>query len=719
MKKIRNKVFIGIILFIAAASAANANGPSIWSVNSRAAILQGDARSVSVSHDGTITPAPKLAEIFKTDESYIWATATDAAGNIYLGTGGNGRIFKVSRDGKGTLLADLGELNVSAIAAVSNGRLFAATSPDGKVYSIDANGTATPYFDPKEKYIWSLATMPDGSLMVGTGENGKIFRVRTANAELDDSLFFDSSETHITSLISDAAGNVYAGTDPGGIVLRFGADGKAFALLDSELREIHGIAKAADGTVYVLALGQSASRDSADAKPESTPEKKPVVPTKTPAAAPTPAKSRYDLNGAKTGIYRIAPDGSGNLIWSSTSVTGFSIFAKPGGGVYLGTSDKGRVYHIADDGRETLVLQSDAGQISRIFARGNDIFAASSNPGVLYSISGTTAAEGIYESAVLDAKTNAKWGRIWWRSSGNVQIRTRSGNTEDPDETWSDWSAPLSDPKGGNVTSVNARFIQWQATLRNGTVPATLSGVDLAYINDNIAPEVLSITLLPANVGLIANPKPQIDPNILLSGLEPESFGITVAAAAPRKVYQRGARSFTWTAEDRNDDTLVYDVLYKEDGDETYRPLAKNIEENFYSIDGASLPDGRYTIKVVAKDSPANPSNTAASGELISEPFEIDNTQPEVSVSGTPTINGGRVSAVFSATDASSYITRAEYSINGGPWRAVHPDDGISDSPEEHYTLNIQLETRGENTIVLRVFDAVGNSGNAKTSITY
>ena len=90
--------------------------------------------------------------------------------------------------------------------------------------------------------IWSLAVMADGSLAVGTGSGGKIYKVNSANAAPESSLLFDTSETHIISLATDKQGNLYAGTDSNGLVMRFGPDGKPFGLLDSPLREIHGLA---------------------------------------------------------------------------------------------------------------------------------------------------------------------------------------------------------------------------------------------------------------------------------------------------------------------------------------------------------------------------------------------------------------------------------------------------------------------------------------------
>ncbi|HLA96126.1 MAG TPA: hypothetical protein VK612_10415, partial [Pyrinomonadaceae bacterium] len=269
--------FLSFGLLIVLSITANAAEPQIWSVNSRADVIKGDARSVSIDANGNITPAPKLTEIYKTEQPYIWSSTADSAGNVYLGTGAEGRIFKVGTNGTGALFCDLGELNVSALAIGKNGELFAGTSPDGKVYQIDPAGKAMVYFEPKEKYIWSLAVMADGSLAVGTGEGGKIYRVRTANAVPAASLLFDTSETHIISLATDKAGNLFAGTDSGGLVLKFGADGKPFGLLDSPLREIHELTVGPDGSVYVLAIGESASVAKApEPATAATPENKTV-----------------------------------------------------------------------------------------------------------------------------------------------------------------------------------------------------------------------------------------------------------------------------------------------------------------------------------------------------------------------------------------------------------------------------------------------------------
>jgi hypothetical protein len=196
--------------------------------------------------------------------------------------------------------------------------------------------------------------------------------------------------------------------------------------------------------------------------------------------------------------------------------------------------------------------------------------------------------------------------------------------------------------------------------------------------------------------------------------MDPTLFGVVVQAPSARRVYQRGARALQWTAEDRNGDRLVYDVYYKEANEANFKLLKENLSDTFYTIDGQSLADGRYIFRVVAKDTISNPAGQSLTGEKLSEPFDIDNSAPTVAVAGTPQIAGDRARVTFEATETSSFLNRAEYSVNGGEWREVYADDGISDSPRERYTVEISVPAAGEYSVTLRVFDANANAGNAR-----
>src|ERR1043166_7860604 len=684
IKQLNSLTIITILVLTVLAQPVLAGQPIVWETSGRADLLKGDARGVSISDTGVLMLAPKLNEVFNTQETYIWSSAVDSQGNVYVGTGHDGKTFKITPAGTGSLLYDAPELDVTALAIGRDGALYAGTSPDGKVYRITGDGKADVYFDPGDKYIWSLAVMNDGSLAVGTGDSGKLYRVKTAGATPEASLLVNTTQTHVISLAVTATGDLIAGTDSGGLVLRVSPEGKTFALFDTQLREIHALAPAADGSIYALALSDAAASTRAPSTPAPTPQ---PTESSTPTtsvtitavdesgaalqSASTPARSRSDVSSARSAVFRILPDGATDVVWSSTTVTAFAIApALQPGSVLIGTADKGRIYSVTNDGRDTLLLQSPEGQISSLLVRNNQIYAASSNQGKLFRFGDEVVNEGTFESPVRDAKLTASWGRIWWRGAGNVEIQTRTGNGERPDATWSDWSTVYRSPEGNQISSPRARFIQWRATVRASgaaSTPSWVEDVSVAYLPRNVAPEVLSITALPIGVGLQQMAQVAVDPNVESSGFDPSVFG-PVAQVPPRRFYQRGARSFQWQAEDRNSDTLEYAIYYRALNEQTFRLLKDKLRGKFYKIAGRNSRDGRYIIKVVASDAADNPPGQTLTGERLSEPVDIDNTPPVVKVVGQPQLTRDTVRVVFSADDATGKVKKADASLDGASW---------------------------------------------------
>src|SRR5262245_34065717 len=211
--------------------------PQFWEVRSYDEFRRGKLSNISLTSDNELILAPRFDTIFNSEQTLIWSAVTDSKGNIYLGTGHDGKIFRVDASGKGTVVADLAELDVSALAVDSKDVLYAGTSPDGKVYRIE-NPAGAPqvkeFYTPGAKYIWALAFDKQSRLLVATGDKGVIYRVMPDGK---GETFYDTDETHIMSMVVDNAGNVIAGGDPKGYVYRIAPDGKGFVLYDSGMRE--------------------------------------------------------------------------------------------------------------------------------------------------------------------------------------------------------------------------------------------------------------------------------------------------------------------------------------------------------------------------------------------------------------------------------------------------------------------------------------------------
>jgi len=133
-----------------------------------------------------------------------------------------------------------------------------------------------------------------------------------------------------------------------------------------------------------------------------------------------------------------------------------------------------------------------------------------------------------------------------------------------------------------------------------------------------------------------------------------------------------------WNAQDENDDSLVYSVYYRGDGDSRWKMLRDGIEERFVNLDSDLFPDGGYTIRVVASDAPSHSSEDTLTGESISPRFEVDNTPPHIE-SLSSKVEGNQVHVNLRAVDSFSPISRAEYSLDASDWQIVEPVGKISD----------------------------------------
>ncbi|MDX2029515.1 MAG: hypothetical protein SF339_02530 [Blastocatellia bacterium] len=717
----------GLFIWILSVSAG---GPVFWRVNTRAEIEKGDAVGVSIADNGTLTLAPTLAEVFDTKQAYIWSAVADSAGNVYLGTGHDGRVFKVDAGGKGSLLYKTSELDVMALAVDGQGNVYAGTAPDGKVYRITPAGEAKVFFDPKAKYIWSLAFDGQGRLLVGTGDKGIIYRV---NADGAATPFVKTTQTNITAMRLDGAGNVIAGTDPGGFVLRISPEGKVFTLFDSSQREIRDLAIGRGGEIYALALSESAGSGATNASPAAVSSAPPAVMGADEGVTITISDVQIlDATGASPGaaapgagsgaqskaaLYRLDGNGASDLLWDSREAAAFAIALEGEQRVLIGTGQKGRIYGASASQRPALIAQSSEAQTSRFVRVGNQLFAAASNLGKLFKLTAEPGASGVYTSSVRDAAAAASWGRLAWVGEGSIEFQTRSGNTANPDSTWSDWSAPIVNAEGDAIKSPPARFLQWRASMRRGPQAAPrLREVVVSYLPRNLAPRITTLNVLASGVALQALPQPPVDGGGDLQAMEPGAAGAGMPALPPRRFFQRGAASLQWQAEDRNGDQLEYAVFYRSAAGGDFFPLKTGLRETYFTVDANALPDGRYVFKVVASDALSNPAAMALKDDQETEPVEIDNTPPAAAAEA-PRVSGNAVEILFRASDGTSIIRRGEYQLDGTGWKSLFPVDGIADSRREEFRVSLQLPDARPHVIAFRAFDANGNVGSVQTAI--
>ncbi len=722
----------------AVASAVQGAGPQFRRLEGPRAFLEGEIEGLSLDSDGRLRLGLSPRPLFDPEAPNAWCVARDARGVLYVGTGNDGRVLRV--DGaNGSVLFDAAELEVHAVAAGPDGRVYAATSPDGAVYAIDAAGKGTRFFDPAEKYIWALAFDPSGALYVATGGEGRVYRV-TPDGKSEAVLV--STETHILSLRVDARGRVYAGSAPEGIVYRIDAPGRVFVLLDSAYREIKALDLGSDGSLYAAAIDGRTAEPSRPPAPAAAP---PAAGSGSVVAEVTVSESYTVLPPAggspvvvgtgspdaaappKGALLRIRPSGESDTLWSSADDVPHSAVAT-GAGVLVGTGNKGKVYRVGDDGHWALVATLPAEQVTALApAPGGGAALVTSNPARVFALDGTLASEGTFLSKVKDTETVSSWGRVSWEGTTppgtEVRVQTRAGNTATPDTTWTDWSAPATRSAGEASRSERARFLQLRVTLAGkGGASPTVEAVAAAYLQRNLPPVVKSITVHPA--GEVFQKPISVSGEAEILGLQTDPLSERAAAQRPpagsppaisfsRKLYQHGLRTFSWQAEDPNGDALLYDVQYRAMGDERWQPLRADLDEPVFAWDTATVPNGRYVVRVVASDSPGNPPALALTGSTDSASFQVDNAPPAIAASLDPR---GRIRVTV--RDDASPVRKLEMSIDAGRWEEVPPSDGIGDSLEETYDFALPpAKGSGPRIVVLRASDLLGNAATARVDV--
>jgi hypothetical protein len=688
----------------------------VWHHHSPGHFDKAQFKNTVVTSEGALQLARELKPLAHLDVMHVWDVVEDKHGNLFVATGDEGKIYKITPGGKATVVYTSSDSQVLCLAAGPDGSIYAGTGPTGTVICLPPAGKAKILEENLDNYVWCLALDPDTkTLYAGTGPKGRIYQIP---AEGKACVFYSTKQEHILCMARGQDGMLYAGTDKGGLIYRIDAKGKGFVLYGAPQSEIRSLLVCADG-VYAGTSSPAQRRGSGSAQSSGTPgrtasgdsppsDSAPAVgkgkeTTKTAAGAEVAGASESEEPAKKSGaaapatpsvgensLYRIAPDGTVRELFREKAMV--LSLARQGGRVLVGTGMQGQLFEIDEATKErSEIARLDHGQIhSLCLRRDGSIILGTGDPGKLYVLQDKYAAKGTVVSEVLDAKIISKWGALAWKpeapSGTKVTVAVRSGNTADPDETWSDWSAEQSDPHNGKVTAPTARYLQYRVTLASDNPKATASvrGLTLRYQTTNQAPEITSLEVPDLDAVNLENPK---------------KFKIK------------------WTAVDPNEDELVYTLYVRKDGWKNWVKLEENLDKTTFEWDTTTTPAGIYQVKLVASDRKDNAPEDALTAEKISAPFPVAHAPPTVNVTFTG-MDGEHAVFEATATDPLVRLTEASFAVNGKKWVSVFPKDGIFDSKKEEFRFKSDALRPGTYVVVLRVRDAAGNMGSGDVVFT-
>jgi hypothetical protein len=683
-------------------------GPTAFAKARRAGVVISDAGRVRLGH--AISPCGSL----KADR--VWDLAQGRGGVLFAATGDAGKVFRrdATTDAVWTLVFDSSDSQALSLVACPDGTVFAGTGPSGNVVNITDPKHPASRPDPQVQYIWDLACDSQGNLFAATGPLGQLWK-RARDGKW--TLLYDSKAAHLLSLAIGPDDAIYAGSDGEGLIYRVTRDGKATILFDAPQAEIRTLLWGADGALYAgtaaEAGGASSTRGSVFLSQGATPQlldsaqgergvdaasrtgneipssglavqtpPRPAPPTRQPPARPSGGGSAAPkpITAGDNAVYRLDADGVPREILRAKAL--FHALAWANDRLLAGTGPEGQLYEIREHGQDTAPLAKlDNGQILALLAQPDGtVMLGTGDPGSVARLAAGFAAEGELVSEVHDTKLVSRFGSLTWRADQppgtSVVFQARSGNVNEPDETWSAWSAAQSNPDAASIGAPSGRFLQYRAKLSTNDPKRTpeLRSVSLSYRTSNLAPEITRLEV-------------------------PDLSAADGAARQPRL-------NIRWDATDPNDDDLRFTLKVRKEGWPEWIQLTEEpITEKTFAWDTTAFPSGSYRLMLVASDRLSNSPGDALVRDRESVTFIVDHDPPSVQV--TPRGRG----AVINLKDDLTRLVKADYALDGGAWTPIFPDDGLFDTSAEKITLSLPDLKPGAHLIMVRATDSAGNVG--------
>lgn len=687
-----------VISFSSALTHSHASSTEFADIDTVEQFEEGEAKTAAISEPGTLIQGLSATALIDVQNDNLWAAAIHPkTGQIIAATGPKGKVLALEGSGNQRVLATLNEPEIYAIAISPKGEIFVGSSPKGKIYRISSSGEAEVYFEPKEENIWALAISPRGELFAATGNEGRIYRI---TAKEKGEIYYDADEPAFRSLAFDRDGSLLAGTSGKAQLYRINAQNVGVVLASTTQVEIPAITTSPDGTIFFAA--NENQRDTTSRPPKtSLPSPVPSESGDTPSPAVKVISSGPShgeaLRKGRTTIYRIR----GNLFpqdLGSKSATTYSL-AIQGDRLLVATGPEGYIFSIDSKGSWTRLGRLEADQVTALLQSNGPLYAITCNQSRLFKIDTKPATPAIYLSKIIDSKLFAKWGTLKVDGSGSWEIRTRSGNTSDPDKSWYPW-IPL---QNNRVNSQSGRYLQIEIALSDGNI----QHLSLSYRTQNQPPIMRRIQVLDPGIGYRVMSKPPTPPgpanleSILRGGPSYEMKPSYQPESEP------GLRTIAWLANDANNDELTFKVEIRQSSENSWTLLKDKLEVPVFSWDSSAWPEGKYYVRVTASDEKSNPPNEVLTAHAESELFVIDHTPPKITIT-----QQSADSIQFTVADSISLLSDVSISTDGNIYYPLLPEDGILDEQTEQFKAARKPGT----PLFIRAVDEVGNTGGVRVA---
>jgi hypothetical protein len=419
------------------------------------------------------------------ENEHIFAMATDIAGRLLAGISGDEcKLLRFEADEAATIFEPNDANYIFAIATDDKGNIYLGTGPEGKIYRVDPFDPAATglVYDSLDKNILSLAVGKDGHIYAGGDSRGLVYRIdpRTKTA----TVLYDSEQPEVTALLFSETDQLYAAATSATVSeteTKFAAQLPLAGRPETPAEKKDGSESDGGRKLQIPNSTKGPNGEKGGGKP---PAPKP----------PKPDKASF--------IYKITADGYVTGIFGEAVV--LFCLAQQEGKLLVGTGNSAQLFTIDPDSEEQAIIYEDkqASQITAATISAEDVYLGTSNPAKLIKLGKTFATEGTYTSDLIDAGQPAKWGKLQIDADVppgcEILVASRSGNVKDVnDPTFSAWTDPQQITGPVQLRCPLGRFCQYKLILQSpsGEKSPLVREIAVAGTVPNLAPKVESVTV--------------------------------------------------------------------------------------------------------------------------------------------------------------------------------------------------------------------------------
>src|SRR5580700_1831244 len=128
----------------------------VWHHHTPAHFDRAQFKQTVVSSEGVLQLARELKPLSSIDAMHVWDVIEDKHGNLFVATGDEGKLYKVTVEGKVSVAYHSHDSQVLCLAMGADGSIYAGTGPSGTIVCLPPQGKPKVFAEDLDNYVWCL-----------------------------------------------------------------------------------------------------------------------------------------------------------------------------------------------------------------------------------------------------------------------------------------------------------------------------------------------------------------------------------------------------------------------------------------------------------------------------------------------------------------------------------------------------------------------------------